>query len=142
MDSYEKWTRSEIARLRTEARNATVAADEMQRSFDKWLVSQGRQGEAKSKAKPEESHGLNGHAPRRVKKANYGDKNATALAKIKAMTPSGGITTDELFDAFVALYGPKYKRSSLRAMLWHQKDIGNIENRDGRYVIASKGATA
>jgi hypothetical protein len=142
MDSYEKWTRSEIARLRAEAQKATLDADVMQRAFDKWLVSQGRQSEASSKAKPEESHSLNGHTQRRIKRANYGDKNATALEKIKAMTPSGGITTDELFDAFVALYGPKYKRSSLRAMLWHQKDIGNIENHDGRYVIASKGATA
>jgi hypothetical protein len=139
MDSYEKWTRGEIARLRAEAQKATADADVMQRAFDKWLESQGRNSESSQPAKSEEKQSLNGHTQpqRRAKRPVYGDKNSTALEKIKAASPNG-LTTDELFNMFAELYGPKYKRSSLRALLWHQKDLGSIVNNGGRYVIAPK----
>lgn len=45
MDSYEQWTRSEIARLRAEAEKASTDADTLQRTFDKWLESRGRNDE-------------------------------------------------------------------------------------------------
>jgi hypothetical protein len=141
MDSYEEWTRAEIARLRAAAQKASADADVMQGAFDKWLESKGRKSEPRPAAKPEESSSLNGHVmPRRTRRAVYGDKNATALENIKASP--GGLTTDELFSIFAELYGPKYKRSSLRALLWHQKDLGNIENRSGRYVTANKEQAA
>lgn len=143
MDSYEQWTRGEIARLRAEAQKASADADTLQRSFDKWLESQGRPKESSSAPKSDEHRASNGHTPpvRRAKRAGYGDKNATAIEKIRAASPAG-LTTDELYAAFVELFGPKYKRSSMRALLWHQKDIGNIEAQNGRYVIASQGASA
>jgi hypothetical protein len=71
----------------------------------------------------------------------YGDKNNTALEKIRAASPSG-LTPDELFDAFTESFGTKYKRSSMRALLWNQKKLGTIENHNGRYVIAAKGQHA
>ncbi len=143
MDSYEKWTRAEIARLRSVAQKATADADVMQSAFDKWLESQGRQNESQQILKPEEKQPLNGHAQpaRRPRRPAYGDKNSTALEKIKAASPTG-LTTDEIYSAFVEIYGQKYKRSSMRALLWHQKDLGNIVNNGGRYVIASKAAGA
>ena len=39
-------------------------------------------------------------------------------------------------------YGSRYKRSSLRALLWHQKELGHIENREGRYIIPAKWPSA
>jgi hypothetical protein len=143
MDSYEQWTRSEIARLKAEADKALSELDVLQRNFDKWLESQGRKNESRAQQKTEDIHSLNGNTPpRRGRRPGYGDKNATALKKIKAASSAGGLTTDELYKAFVDLFGPKYKRSSMRALLWHQKDLGNIEIRDGRYVTAAKGAAA
>jgi hypothetical protein len=140
MDSYEQWTRAEIARLRAEALKANADADVLRQAFDKWLESQGRKSESKQRVKIEENHGANGHAPaRRAKRPAYGDKNLTGLQKIKEASPVG-LTTDELYDAFVEIYGPKYKRSSLRALLWNQKNLGNVVNNGGRYVIAPKGA--
>lgn len=138
MDSYEQWTRGEISRLRDEAQRSAAAADTLQATLDRWLESHGgKKNESRATGKGEESHGLNGHIPpRRTRRPGYGDKNATALEKIRAATPSGGLTTDELWESFSELFGPKYKRSSLRALLWHQKDLGHIENRNGRYVIA------
>src|ERR1700678_3343959 len=143
MDSYEKWTRGEIARMRAEAQKATADADVMQRAFDKWLESQGRNSESPQGEKSEEKQSGNGHAQpqRRPKRPIYGDKNSTALEKIKAASPNG-LTTDDLYTAFVEIYGPKYKRSSLRAVLWHQKGLGNIANNGGRYVIGPKGTSA
>jgi hypothetical protein len=142
MDSYEQWTRGEIARLRAEAQKASADADVMQRAFDKWLESQGRKSESPQQSKLEENQGTNGHSqPRRAKRPVYGDKNSTALQKIKEASPVG-LTTDELYSSFVEMYGQKYKRSSLRALLWHQKNLGNVVNSGGRYVIASKGSGA
>jgi hypothetical protein len=135
MDTYEQWTRAEIARLKAEAEKALAEATTLQRSFDKWLESQGRQNETRTPIKREENHSLNGRQPqRRSRHAGYGDKNATVLEKIKEASPDG-LTTDELYNVFVEIYGPKYKRSSLRAMLWNQKKLEKIENRNGRYVI-------
>jgi hypothetical protein len=143
MDSYEKWTRGEITRLRSVAQKATADADVMQSAFDKWLESQGRNSESPEAAKPEDKQSLNGHTQphRRAKRPVYGDKNSTALEKIRAASPNG-LTTDELFNVFSEIYGQKYKRSSLRALLWHQKDLGTIVNNGGRYVIAPPKAGA
>ncbi len=141
MDSYEQWTRGEIARLRAEADKATAGADTLQRTLDKWLESQGKKSESLEAKKTEINQKLNGHVPsRRGRRPGYGDKNATALQKIKAASPTG-VTTDELYKDFVEIFGPKYKRSSMRALLWHQKDLGNIEVRDGRYVTAAGGGS-
>lgn len=140
MNDYEEWTRGEIIRLRDVAQKATADADTLQRTLDKWIASQGRQNEPQSTTRPQEIHGLNGHAPtKRGRRPGHGDKNATALEKIKAASPNG-LTTDELYSIFVEIYGAKYKRSSMRAMLWHQKDIGNLVNNEGRYVIAQEKA--
>jgi hypothetical protein len=142
MDSYEQWTRSEITRLKAEAAKALADAATLERTFDKWLESQGRPIERVERSKPEENQDINGHSkPRRNKRAGYGDKNATALERIKAASPTG-LTKDDLFKDFVELFGSKYKRSSLRALLWHQKDMGNIEERNGRYFIAQKEPNA
>ncbi len=142
MNSYEEWTRGEIARLRAEAHKSTAGADMLQHTLDKWLESQGQKDERPAQKKTEASQSLNGHMPtRRGRKPGYGDKNSTALEKIKAASPTG-LTTNELYNAFVELFGAKYKRSSMRALLWHQKDLGNIEVRDGRYVTAAKGGYA
>jgi hypothetical protein len=140
MDDYEQWTRAEIAQLRMDAQKASAEADVMQRKLDKWLASQGRQSDLGVKINIVENQGLNGTTHRRTKRPGYGDKNATALNNIKTASPYG-LTTDELFSIFAELYGPKYKRSSLRALLWHQKDLENIELKGGRYVIATKEAT-
>lgn len=140
MDSYEQWTRGEIARLRAEAQKASAGADTLQLTLDKWLESQGRKIESPAPLKNETNHGLNGHTPnRRGKRAGYGDKNATALEKLKAAGVHG-LTTDELYKSFVALFGPKYKRSSMRALLWHQKDLGNVERRGEYHVYIGDGA--
>jgi hypothetical protein len=138
MNSYEEWTRSEVTRLKAEAERALAEADVLQRNFDKWRESQGHKSESKPTKKTEENHSLNGHGTRRTKRGAYGNKNATALEKIKA-SPSG-LTTDDLFSVFSELYGPKYKRSSLRALLFHQKGLGNIEKHGERYVIAQKAS--
>jgi hypothetical protein len=138
---YEQWTRSEIARLRSEAEKALAEAATLQRAFDKWLELQGRQNESRPQIKYEETHGPNGHTPqKRGRRAGYGSKNATALEKIK--TSPNGLTIDELYSIFADMYGTKYKRSSLRALLWNQKKLGNIDNNNGRYVITHEESSA
>lgn len=132
MESYEQWTRSEIARLRLEADKAVAEATTLQRTLDKWLESQGHQAE-----QPMSSS--NGKRPpdvpfARSKKQEHGSKNATALEMLGAASPNG-LTTNELYQEFSGIFGPKYKRSSLRALLWHQKKLGNIDLQNGRYVI-------
>ena len=74
----------------------------------------------------------------RGRRQNNGHKNATALQKIKEASPNG-LTTDELYDVFVEVFGPKYKRSSMRALLWNQKKNGYIDLRNGRYVTMESG---
>jgi hypothetical protein len=139
VNSYEEWTRSEIVRLKAEADKALAEAATLQRAFDKWLESQGRKSELQ---KSVETPKTNDHAPvRRGRRLGYGNKNASALEMIKAATQTGGLTTDQIYDAFIEMYGAKYKRSSLRALLFHQKGLGNIERVADRYVIAQK-ATA
>jgi hypothetical protein len=59
-----------------------------------------------------------------------------ALDKIREAPD--GLTTEELYNTFVEIFGPKYKRSSMRALLWNQKKLGKIEIRNGRYVIEQK----
>lgn len=140
MDSYEQWTKGEIARLRSDAEKKSAAADTLQSTLNKWLESQGRDSETPRAEKVANHQGLNGHvAPKRGRRAGYGDKNTMAMKKIAEASPPG-ITTNELYDAFAEIFGTKYKRSSLRALLWHQKDLGNIERHGDRYVIANKGA--
>lgn len=138
MHSYEQWTRSEIDRLRADAQKASAEADTLQRAFDKWLELNGQKIGSPNSPKPESPNHSNGHATpsrRAGRKSGYGNKNAFALDRIRA-TPSG-ITTEELFEIFAEKFGPKYKRSSMRSLLWSQKKIGTIEIRNGRYVIAS-----
>jgi hypothetical protein len=138
MNSYEEWTRSEIIRLRADAQKASADADTLQRTFDKWLESQGLPKEPTAH-KGDVANGANGHGPvQRGRKLGHGSKNAEAIRLIKAAAPIG-ITMDDLFAAFVEKFGAKYKRSSMRALLWNQKDLGKIENQNGRYVIAAKG---
>jgi len=136
MHTYEQWTRSEIVRLRTEAQKATAEADTLQRTFDKWLESQGHKNEASAQKKTDSKHLGNGHSPpRRGRRLGHGSKNSKAIGMIKAASPDG-LTIDEIFKGFTESFGAKYKRSSMRALLFNQKKLGNIENRSGRYVIA------
>ena len=138
MHSYEEWTRSEISRLLAEAQRASAEADTLQRAFDKWLELQGGANDSPIQKRFDAAHD-DAPAPipaRRGRRSGYGHKNAEALKRIKAASPEG-MTTDEIFDAFTKLFGPKYKRSSLRAMLWNQRKLGTIENRNGRHVIAT-----
>ena len=138
MHTYEEWTRNEIIRLRADAQKASAEADTLQRTFDKWLESQGRKNEPPVQRKA----AANGHAPaRRGRRPGYGNKNAEALKRIKAAAPRA-LPTDELFSAFTEIFGEKYKRSSMRALLWNQKKLKTIEMRNGRYVIAAKGQHA
>jgi len=126
MDSYEEWQRSEISRLRAEA-------DTLQRSLDKWLELRG----VRPASKPEPAaDGNDSHAPlrRRRKATAYGSKNAAAIELIKEAPH--GLTMDDIYEAFVEMYGAAYKRSSLRALLWNQKKSEKIDLRNGRYVIA------
>ncbi|MGH6835153.1 MAG: hypothetical protein ACREC9_06305 [Methylocella sp.] len=111
----------------------------MQRAFDKWLELQAVNNESPAQINGDASHGAHSQAlTRRGRRLGYGNKNAEALKRIKAASPSG-LTPDELFAVFTAKFGAKYKRSSMRAMLWNQKKLGKIENRNGRYVIAPNG---
>jgi hypothetical protein len=134
MESFEEWQRSEISRLRADAQRASAEADTLQRSLDKWLQSQG----ASPSNGAAEADGVGAaHTPRRRRRqATYGSKNAAALELIKEAP--GGLSMDGIFESFVEMYGASYKRSSLRALLWNQKEKGIIENRNGRYVIAAK----
>jgi hypothetical protein len=128
MDSYEEWSRSEISRLRAEA-------ETLQRSLDKWLELRG----VRPGSKPDPAaDGDNSPAPprRRRKATTYGSKNAAAIALIKEAPH--GLTMDEIYEAFVEMYGAAYKRSSLRALLWNQKKAVKIDIRNGRYVIAGE----
>lgn len=134
MESYEQWTRSEIARLRLEADKAIAEAATLQRTLDKWLESQGQHAEhpvlsdSNGKRPPSEVTSI------RHKKPAHGNKNATAIDMLKAAAPNG-LTTDELYQEFSGIFGPKYKRSSLRALLWNQKKRGKIDLQNGRYII-------
>jgi hypothetical protein len=141
MHSYEEWTRSEIERLRADAQKASADADTLQRTLDKWLESQGRNNESTDSKKAEANQSVNSHTPtRRGRRLGYGNKNAEALGRIKAAP--NGLTTDELYKAFTEIFGAKYKRSSMRALLWNQKKLETIENRNGRYVITAKAQHA
>ena len=55
------------------------------------------------------------------------------------MASPDGLTTDELYRVYVERFGADYKRSSMRALLWHQKQIGKIDLRDGRYFAVHHG---
>jgi len=135
MHSYEEWTRSEIGRLRAEAQKASAEADTLQRAFDKWLELNGQTIESPAPKKIEANPSSNGHAPmRRGRRLGHGSKNSKAIGMIAA-SPSG-LTIDEIFSGFTKTFGAKYKRSSMRALLFNQKKLGNIENRNGRYMIA------
>lgn len=89
MNSYEEWTRSEVARLKAEAEKALAEADVLQRNFDNWLESHGHKSESKTLKKTEENHSFNGHSTRRTKRGAYGNKNATAPEKIKGSPNEG-----------------------------------------------------
>jgi len=138
MDPYEEWQRSEISRLRVDAQRASTEADTLQRSLDKWLELQGVRPVGKREPAAD---GDNGHAPprRRRKATAYGSKNAAAMEIIKEAPH--GVTMDEIYEAFVEMYGTTYKRSSLRALLWNQKKSEKIDFRNGRYTIAGRQDT-
>jgi hypothetical protein len=109
--------------LRTEANT-------LQRALDKYLESQGN--------KPSAAPHLNGETipVRKPKlapaKARKGSKRSFVLARIGESI--GGATTGELFDIAQRAY-PGLKRSSLRALLYHEKKSGNIDQRGSRYVL-------
>ena len=126
MHSYEEWTRGEIVRLRAAAERASAEADTLERAFAKWLELNGHKVELPIPLKVETPNRPNGQAPvRRGRRSGYGNKNAFALDRIKA-SPEG-LSTEELFTIFSERFGAKYKRSSLRALLWNQKNLGAIE---------------
>ena len=131
-------SRETVPLERGQAQKASAEADTLQRTFDKWLESQSGKNEPPIQKRVDG----NGHATtRRGRRPGYGNKNAEALKMIKAAAPSG-LTTDEIFSAFTEIFGEKYKRSSMRALLWNQKKLKTIELRNGRYVIAAKGQHA
>lgn len=133
MHSFERWTRSEIARLRSQAEASIAEAEALQRTLDRWINSKGTDA---APAEPERQVPEK-QAPRhlhRGKKRGYGDKNSFALEKIKQASPVG-LTTDELYAMFVAEYGTKYARSSLRSLLWNQRQRGRIEQRGDRHIL-------
>jgi len=138
MHSYEEWTRSEIIRLRAEAQKASAEADTLQRTFDKWLESQGLNNESPAQNKADSNEGAGHTMARRGRRLGHGSKNRKALGMIKAASPNG-LTIDEIFRGFTDTFGANYKRSSMRALLFNQKKLGKIENRNGRYVIAVNG---
>lgn len=121
-NSYEDWTRSEITRLRAEAQKALVEADALQRALDKLLAMNGAAVPAGLK-RPSRKAGRRG-----------GSKNDYALAQLRAAP--NGMTTDELYQQFVGFYGPSYKRSSLRALLFNQKNLGHVKKHGDRYMVA------
>jgi hypothetical protein len=140
MDDFEHWTRREIARLKSLSETSLVEAAALQRTLDKWIAASGI---SQPRAVPEK-RALNGSGPHRHRAkrgGSYGDKNKTALEKLKAASPEG-LTTDELYTMFVDLFGATYKRSSLRALLWHQKKLGTIEAQNGRYVLIQQAPDA
>jgi hypothetical protein len=52
-----------------------------------------------------------------------------------------GVTTDQIFTALEAA-NLTMKRSSLRSILWHAKNDGQLDLRDGRYFPAQKEPNA
>lgn len=136
MQNYEQWTRDEIARLRAEADKATLESATLQRTLDRWLASQGSQVELLSAVDASAQPVKNVTRIRGKAQAAHGDKNATAYEIISA-SPHG-MSTDELYRVFSERFGAAYKRSSMRALLWHQKKIGKIDLRDGRYVAVQR----
>src|SRR4051812_33843833 len=125
MNPHEEWTLNEIKRLRADAQRASAEADALQRAFDKRRELQGAPLNENVKfGSP--SEGAYGHAasPRRQRRSTttYGSKNAVAIQQIK--DAPDGMTIDEIYRVFAEKYGEAYKRSSLRALLWNQKQSG------------------
>jgi hypothetical protein len=134
---FAEWSRSEIDRLRAAAMANTAEADSLERALERY--------EAGQKPKTEEqiiqAAGSRVVAPavRRARKPEKGDKNSFALEKLRDAAPAGA-SMDFLFQAFQERFGPAYKRSSLRALLFHQKKLGNVTSRNGLYMLASASA--
>jgi hypothetical protein len=129
---FEQWAKAEISRLRAEA-------DTLQRALDKYSESQRA---APPHAAPPPPSGTNGHALRKGgrKKGSYGTKTAFVMGKVNS-SGTVGISTEELF-RHVTESNVGIKRSSLRSMLWHAKDAGDIEARNGRWYKKQEGPSA
>jgi hypothetical protein len=131
---FAEWSRSEINRLRATAMAHNAQADGLERALERY--------ETEQKPKPAEQitseDGPRFVAPtvRRGRKPGRGDKNGFALEKLKDV-PSPGANMDSLFKAFQERFGVNYKRSSLRALLFHQKKLGNVTSRNGYYMLAN-----
>lgn len=132
---YEQWTRGEIARMREQGNRLLAESDGMEKALSKWLESQ--RGDT-PRAAPA---GTNGHAKRGGrKKAGYGSKTGFVMEKIDDSREIG-VTTDQIFQATEAA-SMNMKRSSLRSILWHAKNDGQIDLRNGRYFPIQKGPNA
>jgi hypothetical protein len=129
---FDHWARAEIARLRAEA-------DALERALSKYSETQRPSAPIASGVQPAHS---NGHAPRKGgrKKAAYGTKTAFVMGTIESSGITG-ISTDDLFRQ-INENNIGIARSSLRSMLWHAKDAGEIEQRNSRWYKKQEGPTA
>jgi len=122
---YAEWQRAEIKRLREEAAKAITEAETMERSLARYETDKAKATRSVSGGPPS----ANGSASRiggthvRRGRAQKGDKRSYAMDLMK--TP-GGVSMDDLYNAFVARFGASYKRSSLRAMIHHEKKNKNV----------------
>ena len=123
---FEQWAREEIKRLRSEA-------DVLQRALDKFLESQ----QVAASAPVHKPNGIEHVVRRKAPIPKRGSKRGFVLKRISD-AGAHGASTEELFAA-VGAANLGMKRSSLRALLWHEKAEGTLEVRDGRYVTKREG---
>lgn len=122
---FADWARAEIKRLRDEAAKAITEAETMEKSLARYEADKLKSARPASAPVPS----MNGAAAKvggqhiRRGRTQKGDKRAYAMGLLK--TP-GGVSMDDLYNAFVAKFGAGYKRSSLRAMIHHEKNNGNV----------------
>ena len=133
-DTFADWTRAYVRQLRDNAARDTAIADDLELALEKY--------EAEHTPKPPVNLANGAErvtiAPhvKRGKKPERGDKNQFALVRL-ASAPSAGLSLDALYESFVERFGASYKRSSLRAMMFHQKKLGNVRSTSvGRYALA------
>lgn len=146
---YMDWSRALIKRLRESAAAATAEADSLERSLTKYETEMAEAAERYAATHTAVTHTPSNEevqkiapAVKRAKHASKGDKNRFALEMLKT-APAEGLTVDTLFEAFRERFGPSYKRSSLRALLFYQKhNQKNVTSYAGRYMLAGAGAGA
>lgn len=120
---FEAWAAQEIANLRMEA-------DALQRALDRYMGQSSTLTPRRADSPP---------APVKAKSApSVGPGRSSKYDPVWVWLDEAeatGLATEEVARRLAA-EGSNIKRSSLRAFLWNQAQLGRLVNRDGRYVAA------